>query len=83
MEWNLVFMEWLQSKHALQTLVHFVIDTPVTPALTLNMQIVNAIEDILATVKDFTTLMVTMMAADGQARWRYNNKVSDVMFGFF
>ena len=71
------------TKHALKTLVHFVIDTPVTPALTLNIQIVNTIGDILATVKDFTTLMVTMMAADGQARWSCNNDVSDVMFGFF
>ena len=34
MEWNKVFMVSLLTKHALQTWIHFGVDTLVTPALT-------------------------------------------------
>ena len=39
------------------------------------MQIVNALWDIVVTVKDFISLMVTMMAADGQVRLGYKGCV--------
>ena len=69
MKWNWVFMAWLLTKHTLLTWIHFGTDTLVTPALTFEyMQIVNAMVDTVVTVKDFISMTVTMMAADGQVR---------------
>ena len=69
MEWNTVFMVWLLIKHALQTWVHC--GTLVTPALTFEYADRECDGNTVVTVKDFISLMVTMMAADGQVRWGY------------
>ena len=61
-------MVWLLTKHALQTWIRFGADARVTPALTLNMQIVNVMGYTVVTVKDIISLMVTMMATEGQVR---------------
>ena len=61
-------MVWLLIKHALQSWIYFGADTLVTPALTLNIQIVNAMGDTVVTVMDFISLMVNLTAADGQVR---------------
>ena len=69
MEWNTVFMVWLLIKHALQTWVHC--GTLVTPALTFEYPDREGDGNTVVTVKDLISLMVTMMATDGQVRWGY------------
>ena len=61
-------MVWLLIKHALQTWIHFGADTLVTPALTFEYADRECNGNTVVTVKDFISLMVTMMAADGQVR---------------
>ena len=68
MELNLVFLVSLLTKHALRTLVHFVNDKLVTPALTFEYADGECYGIYSSYSEGFISVMAIMMAAYGQVR---------------